>query len=414
MDKRIKNDITQIAGIVSSLLLYLDDCERQERERVQRPIFRLLTNEDKDSMVKFKDGSFRRRGKRYEYRFMLDGKQRTVLGDTQAECFLKREQAIRKAGQQDSNEKPVTAREVMTLFSSIQTQPNAAGSSVLFGEWLQRWYMTYKEAQLKAHTRRNYLRHLAELQASPLASVPLNELTGEQLQSYLAAETHSNKRSKIMDLVRPALKKAVALRMLAFNPFDAVEVPKHKNKRRAALTFPQQTTLFANVSGKYESAAWVLCCTGLRIGEFLGLDYTKDVDYTAGTITVRGGADIYTGEYINSPKTENGRRVIRFLSTLIPNLERCATEHFTYNMLRLHFSRLFKKLGLSECSLYTFRHTFVSLCAYVGIPPQYLQQLAGHASIVTTFDVYTDPLEKGESPLLPYFEKLSYFYPKKQ
>lgn len=411
MDERIKQDVQQIAGIVSGLLLYIDDRERQEAERAKQSVIRLVHDEDED-MTRFKDGSFRRRGNRYEYRFMLDGKQRTVFGETKSECFTKRENAIRHAGQPQTEEKPVTAREVLTLLSSIQSQPNIAGSSDLFGDWLEKWYLTYKVAHLKPHTQRNYRRILDELKHSTLAAIPLNELTGEQLQIYFDAETHGNKRTKMTHIIRPALQKAVKLRMLAFNPFEAVEVQTHKRQHRQAFTFPQQTAVFENVVDKYEAAAWVLACTGLRVGEFLGLNYKTDVDYAAGTITVRGSMDIYTGQHLDSPKTENGRRVIRFLPALVPHLKRCASEELNYNMLRLHFSRLFRKLGLAGCSLYTFRHTFVSLCAYVGIPPKYIQQLAGHASIVTTFDIYTDPLEKGTSPILDYFEKLSYLYPK--
>ena len=84
MDERIKQDVQQIAGIVSGLLLYIDDRERQEAERAKQSVIRLVHDEDED-MTRFKDGSFRRRGNRYEYRFMLDGKQRTVFGETKYE-----------------------------------------------------------------------------------------------------------------------------------------------------------------------------------------------------------------------------------------------------------------------------------------------------------------------------------------
>lgn len=411
MDKRIKEDVQQIAGIVSGLLLYLDDCERQAAERARQQVLRLVPNEDRN-MTKFSDGSFRQRGNKLEYRFMLDGKQRTVYGATKAECFSKREQAIRDAGQPEVELKPVTAREVMTLLTSIQTNTNVAGSSEPFGVWVQTWYEKFKRAHLKGHTQRSYERHLQSFYAQSIAAIPLKELTGEHLQAYFDSITQGAKRAKLVQLLNPALKKAVTLRMLAFNPFDAVELPKHKWKHRKALTFAQQITIFFNVTGKYEAAAWVLCCTGLRVGEFLGLNYATDVDYAAGTITVHGGIDIYDGSPIDCPKTENGNRVIRFLPALIPYLKICQFERFTYTMLRLYFDRLFKRLDIVECSLYTFRHTFISLCAYVGIPPKYIQSLAGHASIVTTFDIYTDPLENGTSPLLEYFEKLSYFYPK--
>lgn len=410
MDKRIMDDLQKIAGMISELLLYVHDCQKREEERAKQQVIRLLPDEDGD-MARFKDGSFRRRGNRYEYRFMLDGKQRTVFGETKTECFDKRENAIRAAGLPQTEDKPVTAREVLTLLSSMQSS-NGAGSSELFGDWLEKWYATYKVAHLKPHTLRSYRRNIDELKQSHLARIPLNEMTTEHLQAFFDVEPHSNKRSKLVNVIRQALKKAVKLRMLLYNPFDAVEITVHKNNKREAFTFPQQTVIFEHVAGKYAAAAWVMCCTGLRPGEFLGLDYKTDVDYNAQTITVRGGIDIHTGEYQSSPKTGNGRRVIRFLPTLVPHLKCCETENLNYNMLRLHFSRFFKKYGLDDCSLYTFRHTFVSLCAYVGIPPKYIQKLAGHASIVTTFDIYADPLEKGTSPILGYFEELSYLYPK--
>lgn len=409
MDKKIKHDIQQIAGIVSGLLLYLDELERDESKKA---ILHFFPQKDGEEMARFKDGSFRQRGNRFEYRFMLGGKQRTVFGATKAECYDKRELAIQTSGKSDDN--PVTSRELMTLISAMQNPmtSNAAGSGELLGQWLRQWYETYKKPHLKEHTRMLYERLIAEFQKAELSTVPLKDLTGEQLQLYFNSISFLEKRKKLVNLLRPALKKAVLSHMLNFNPFDSVEIPANKSKRRQSFTFDQQTKLLGALDGKYVAAVWILACTGLRVGEFLGLVYSSDVNYIAGTITVRGGINIYSGKKIDSPKTENGFRVIRFLPELAPYLKQCSKEQFTYNMLRLYLTRKLKKLEIKKCSLYTLRHTFITLCAYVGIAPKYIQQLAGHASIITTFDVYTDALEIGTSPLLEYFQKLAKTYPK--
>lgn len=413
MDKRIKNDIQQLAGIISGLLLYLEDYERVERERKQSSVIHLFTQKDGKEMARFKDGSFRRRGKQYEYRFMLGGKQIPVFGATKDDCYDKREKAIAENSnlQEDT---PVTTRELMTLLFAMQNPmtSNLASSGELLGDWLLHWYDTYKKPHLKEHTRLLYERLIVELKNGELGMIALKDLTGECLQLFFNAIIFPQKRVKLSNLLRPALKKAVQLHLLSFNPFDSVEFPFHKSAHRRAFTFAEQTQLVNVLDGKYESVYWVLACTGLRIGEFLGLDYAKDINYDAGTITVQGGINIYTGTKIDSPKTENGLRVIKFLPELVPYLKRCAAEPFTYNMLRLYFSRLYAKLAIKKCSLYTFRHTFITLCAYVGIAPKYIQKLAGHASIVTTFDIYTDALESGSSSLLIYFEKLAKLYPK--
>lgn len=411
MDKRIKDGVQEIAGIVSRLLVYLDEAERTEADAASRRAMIHVLRPKETEMTRFKDGSFRQRGNRLEYRFMLGGKQRTVYGNSKDDCYEKREKAIRDQDQPE--EKPVTAREIMTLLSSIGSgqSPIAPGSAESFGDWLRRWYETYKRPHIKEHTRRLYEHLLAELIAGPLGSILLNELTGEGLQLYLNAETHSNKRTKLTHIIRPALAKAVRLRLLPYSPYDVVELPAHKSRPRTAFTFDEQTAVLQSLSGKYLAAFWVLTCTGLRPGEFLGLNYATDVDFEAGKILVNGGIDVISGARIDSPKTENGRRVVRFLPDLIPHLKQCAAENLTYNMLRLYFGRLFTRLGI-DASLYTCRHTFITLCAYVGIAPKYIQRLAGHASIVTTFDIYTDAIDAGTSPLLPYFEKLAKLYPK--
>jgi integrase len=160
----------------------------------------------------------------------------------------------------------------------------------------------------------------------------------------------------------------------------------------------------------YKAVFWVMVCSGVRVGEFIALDFSKDINYTDGEIFVSKSADIHTGE-ISTPKTETSTRHIPFVKPLLPYLRQLKEFQanggkFTYPMISCHFKRLYNRLKLLGYNLHSFRHTFISLCYYVGMREKYIQEYAGHATLEMTMNTYTSILKHGFSPFLDYFKEL--------
>lgn len=96
--------------------------------------------------------------------------------------------------------------------------------------------------------------------------------------------------------LRVALKKAVAWRLIAENPLDAVVPPKPKPTQMKALSEDETVALLELVAGtRYQTAALVAVTTGLRAGELLRVRW-EDVDLDAAELRVRRTKAVKSGD----------------------------------------------------------------------------------------------------------------------
>ncbi len=308
------------------------------------------------------------------------------------------------------------------IADCLQKHPNfsmvSTDSSLTMGEWLTHWYDTYKLGKLKNSTLRSYKQLISDYIEPVIGDIPIDKLDGFKIQQLLNSIEKDNSRAKVGGLIRASLGKAVKLQMLSYNPYQAVEIPTSKSKHYKPLDFNMQNAVlkelenprYSWVNKIYLSVFWVLCCCGMRIGEFLALDWYKDIDYTDMVITIDKSLDTISN-MISSPKSESGYRQIPFRPMLILHLKQI-TDYYaqghklTYYSIRLHFKRLYERLNYKGYNLHSFRHTFISLCYYCGMREKYIQQYAGHSDIDVTLNIYTHILKKGNSPLLEYIRQL--------
>lgn len=213
-------------------------------------------------------------------------------------------------------------------------------------------------------------------------------------------------------IINASLEKAVKLRKIQYNPYNAVELPRTKKKHYMPLTYDQQNRLLGlKLVEHYEAVIWFMCCTGVRVSEFLALDFEKDIDDEKKVIHITKGIDIITNEMNDTPKTETSVRDIPYTAGLEKYIKvlrafQAGGRKLTYDGVRNYFKRRYENLGYKGLNIHTFRHTFVSLCYAVETPVKVIQKWAGHASIDVTLNVYTHVLEPGTSPLLEYVKTL--------
>lgn len=168
----------------------------------------------------------------------------------------------------------------------------------------------------------------------------------------------------------------------------------------------------------------LLLTTGMRIGEALVLDYTKDIDLEKNEITIRRtqtkdiNGNIIIGE---TTKTSNSRRTIKMNNICRQIIEK-ALEHKIKNKNHLLFcqkngkmhsensvnsclKRLALNLGIgiyedidnkgkkkikTDIHTHMLRGTFATRCAEAKIAPVVLKQILGHEEIETTMKYYID------------------------
>ena len=218
-----------------------------------------------------------------------------------------------------------------------------------------------------------------------------------------------------------ALKQAVRWNMLARNPCEIVELPRHARREMLAFS-PDEAARFLKAAAEDAHATLFsfTLATGMRPEEYLALRWS-DMDLQKGaaivvrTLIWRKGGEWYFGE----PKTARSRRTVplpaSILSALQEHKRRQAAErlkagaHYQNDELvfamrdgrpillrtldRLHFKPTLKRGKLSESfRLYDLRYSCVTLLLTANEHPKVVSERLGHANIILTLATYSHVL----------------------
>lgn len=185
-----------------------------------------------------------------------------------------------------------------------------------------------------------------------------------------------------------------------------VKLPKMERKEKQIFTAKDRAVLWEHTDDRRIQIILVMIYTGFRIGEICALT----------------PSDIYDTYMIGGEKTDAGKgRIVPFPPS-IPEIEQFVRSWITPNSRTLvgvtssHFRKAQFYPALSELGLidppvdreavrngkpviesvyenprltpHSTRHTFASLSAAAGMPPETLQRIIGHADYATTAEIY--------------------------
>lgn len=321
----------------------------------------------------FKDGTFRKRYNKLEYRFMHNGKQECVSGIDENECYRNR-----------------------LAFISGNAKKHSSGC-LTFGQWLKEWHNKYDnkiENKLNIKSNEKYINDAIKA----LGNTPLQKLSGDAIQDYLNTyNAHKNTRDKIYTKLKSAVTKAFTLGKIKYNPFADVDIKKHQSVRHRPLTFEEQNKIYSNINSQYFNLFKFCCCTGLRIAEVLSVR-KQDIDYENGLIFVKRLKK--RGKEITAP--------VPFLPELIDFDFTDKLFNLTYNGFRCYLEDFYKKdnINIKGVLIHNFRSTFASLCYAAGIPLKIIQEWLCHETLAMTADTYTHIIKNGTSPIYEYIKRL--------
>ena len=204
-----------------------------------------------------------------------------------------------------------------------------------------------------------------------------------------------------------AIKKAVALDILAKNPLATVERPKRTYKKIPIFTIDEVKALLAYTEKqpRLQMEIMIAAYTGMRIGEILALDW-KDI--TPSFINVRktltrsaNGMPIIE----HTTKTSNSTRQVSIPQSVYNKLiswkastndnEGLVFHSRTGSLLvasneRLAFKKAQAALGITPArGFHALRHTHASQLLANGVPIAEVSKRLGHASPAITLEVYT-------------------------
>lgn len=279
-------------------------------------------------------------------------------------------------------------------------------------------------------TTTGYRFMLAHIKADPIGKVSIDNLTAEDAERWIGNMLSSGKSAatvrKAFNVLHVAVRHAVEVHRLPYDPLSAVKRPKLPKKEPNALDAMQRARLVSYLDATGCSpvnvAISLALYTGMREGEVCGLRWS-DVDFKTRTLHVRRTiAHDGSRTYVKEPKTARSMRNIPIDQSLADLLaERkstvsaeCTTagikpsgdmyvvgsigDGVTYAYMDPHYlwqswKAIAKSLDLKGTqgkvpTFHDLRHTYATAAIANGADVKSVQGLLGHASAKTTLDIY--------------------------
>lgn len=318
-------------------------------------------------------------------------------------------------------------------------------------DWYEEWFVKCKSPQLKSDvSRKTYDRKLRNTFIRILGEKKIEEITQINIQdatTQLHEEEHYNVKGikEALNVLRECLDIAIANKIISSNPCKGVIVNEGNEmaKERRVLNHWEQEAFLEEIRNSYYNEPYrILLITGMRIGEFSGLQW-GDIDFDKKVIRIqRSMMTAYQdGKKImelTTPKTSNSYRSIPFFDETENLFKSWKEKQDLYKQKLGNRWRTDKKLGdlvftttmgspitrynivhdlkkveaniiLKENDLayregrkprefghlhpHCFRHTFATRCFEKGLDPVVVQSIMGHANYSVTLS-YTHVLEE--------------------
>jgi integrase len=289
---------------------------------------------------------------------------------------------------------------------------------VRVGEYVQAWMGRGATHGRRPSTLHGYAEMVDRFIIPRLGGMLLRDLSPAALQAWLdKLPTHDTMR-RCRSVLHVCLAEAVRLSLLPHNPVDRIKAPPRRASCATAWSSEQaRQFISAALSERTYGTYYPYMPLGLRLAlrpsELLGLRWDA-VDFDHGTITVREGhATVGHASFDGGPKSDAGKRTLDLPPDLVHMLrthkarqnERrlalgdhwhdhnlvCTAEQGQYighrNLLRA-FKRLCVDVGVPPIRLYDLRHTAITLMAASGADIKAISEVAGHANVLITRNVY--------------------------
>jgi integrase len=242
-------------------------------------------------------------------------------------------------------------------------------------------------------------------------------LTTIEPQEFFSPKTVKHCR----DVLRAALNVAMKWNLVVRNAAALAMIPTIRRSKRQIFDREQARAFLEDIHGdQVEALFWLALCIGPRKGELLGLQWT-DFDFENGRVylrrwlqRVRRAGEKKSHLELLPTKTEDSERGIWLPQIVVEKVlahrtgqeaERklggsvwCENEMvFTTsivtmldarNMLRSYY-RLRDRMRLPKIRFHDLRHSVATILRMAGVPDQVIQKLLGHASVLTTQEIYT-------------------------
>lgn len=240
-------------------------------------------------------------------------------------------------------------------------------------------------------TRRNYETALHSLQAA-IGDLPVTFVTLDHVslwQSYMQSLGNQPNSIKGYLCKLRCVLKFLKKRQVNVLDYRDIELPRVLRKRRVILDYSEiQKMIDAGANDRDKAIIACLFATGCRISELLNLN-RDDIKNDEAIVLGKGSKprtvyfDSTAMEYLNTYlQARKDRLPPLFISGQYRRITVSRVEQI------LHVVSAYAGLE-KNVTPHVFRHSTISDYIANGAPMHHVQRLAGHASIGTTIDIYT-------------------------
>lgn len=255
--------------------------------------------------------------------------------------------------------------------------------------------------------------------------IKLGELQARHIQSFYLYELKTVSASTVIHEhanIHKALKYAVKMDLIPYNPADKVERPKKQKYIADYYRLEELEQLFeATKDHPYSLLIQITAFYGLRRSEALGLRWDA-IDFEHNTITIR---HIVTNAKIDGKyeivredraKTKSSLRSLPLVDNIREKLLALKEQQkenkricgncynreydgyvfvdvmgniFNPRNLSSNFSKLLELKGLRHIRFHDLRHSCASLLLANDVPMKQIQEWLGHSDISTTANIYS-------------------------
>jgi Site-specific recombinase XerD len=316
---------------------------------------------------------------------------------------------------------------VKALDDGTYTEP----SKMTVSQWLDIWLASYMGG-VKPRTLMTYTGDIENHIKPAMGAVKLEALNTHTIQTFYNALCQPRGEKKALSpktiknihgCLHKALKQAVMLSYIRFNPSDACTLPRIERQDIKPLDEAQISAFLEAIQGhKYEIILQVVVFTGIRQGEAIGLTWDC-VDFTNGTILIskqlqrtRGGNG---GYHLVSPKNDRPRTITP-AATVMTLLKQQRARQSEWKLragedwldqrnlvftdalgncippqtLYANFKRIAAQIGAPQARFHDLRHTFAVMSLQSGDDIKTVQENMGHHTAAFTLDTYIRSTEK--------------------
>lgn len=198
---------------------------------------------------------------------------------------------------------------------SQATKPKGLQPDVLFGSYVQAWFLAYKEPIVREKTKQDYTAIINKHLVPALGDIQLRAISQNDLQVFLNAKAKKYSASlvhKLYIVLRQVFERATIQRIIDYNPCIGLVEPLAKRGQGRGLTDQEQSAALYVAQNHPEGLLLsLLYYTGARIGEIVGLRWS-DIDWSNRTTRIQRDINYHlkSKDKVDEVKTPSSIRTI--------------------------------------------------------------------------------------------------------